>query len=861
MSSLPNLKDLFTKNIDESEYSSLPTRVANSIFQRNSISNFVRPVMYADKKRRIFTCNDKNYGLSIELVARITQGQNVADLFTDILEDLPNDVNLQISMYGLENIENLLRDYELQHKVRNDPMINEIVDCFVDFYREKTKQSLCNSIESNLKTIRVIISVKSPNLKSLVKFSKSMEYKCNSNEFYPRRLQKKDLQDVYCELLNFYDDLRDIGEPQRNKFFNKQITKINQHTKVNDNNIQLGVIGDDGKFKGKYWKALAIENVSEQFHITDFAEKIGYVTGTKSQVNKNQFKDSFIISFNIKKATNAEVKGIGLNQTIIDKQIADTKDEDLKAKKAESREINKQIGNESNFFKTDIIVLVAGEDEEQLEQNVTDVRDFWKKGTYKAGQIKLERANGVHLPLFLSALPMGLNDEYWKLQDKPYYWSAEIASHFLPLESAWKGNGANILAISRRNTLIGIDLHKTDESKNFFSTGTSGAGKSVKFSNFIFNDYARAGRVFILDIGASYENLVLTLNGIFLQPNKENPISFNPLARIENEEQLSGKDGYRDFLTAWFYLIGGNKDPQTFLKEQNFIKGKLDEVIVDVWRDNYSKNIVTEPTHVRDRLKEIADETQDRRLMDFVVTLGKICKGGTHYEFYRGKPNWDIRKSDLVCLDFTKIQDDEDLRNSLIFVATFFFSEAVYKGDGSKSISFYIDEFHKHLGKNKHMDKEVDTAYRTYRKHNGLIGTGTQGFDDLVDVMSNKENPVGKVITTNSAWSFFGRQKEVAKNLLLKSSLFDFTHDEKDALENPTGVKYEYSEFMIVTPESYKIPIRFFFPYIFILLSEADVTKKAHIEKVANDNNITRFEAIKLIANNKDFTGSQKKAS
>lgn len=858
---LDGLANLFVNNMDEKEFASLPVSMANKIYGKNgrlSISNFVRPINYDvvnGEHNKIFNCNDGEYGVCIEITPRVRMGKDSSDTIADILENMPENLYMQISLYGLENVENFLQVYEREHKVRNDLVINELIDTFVNFYRSKTKTSLTKNIESNLKSLRLIVSLKSKSRKVLKKFADDIEFKLTSSSFYPQRIGKKELQEVYSELLNYFDDLREMPRFRRDTFFNKGTTKINQITQVENQYFKCGIIDDDGKFKGRYWKALALEDLSDQFSIRDFSDKLGFITGTRGQINKNQFKDNFIISFMITKANSQEISALKLNNSLTEKQMADDGDVVLKQQKEEVSEAKHKLGNEEAFFKTDIVVMVSGKSEEELNQNFVDVKSFWRKGDYKAGQLKVESANGVHHNIFLASLPMGINKEYFtKVQNRPYIWTSETASQFVPLEGAWAGNYPNLIGISRRNTLIGIDFHKSEAGRNGYVLGTTGAGKSVLLCALLLMDYSKGGRVFSIDIGASYENIIKALGGYFLQPDKASPISFNPFGLITTEEQLDGENGYRDFLASWLYLIGGNKDPQTFLKEQGTIKGTLTTVIKEVWLENKSKGIVTEPTHIRDRFLQIADENNgDRRYRDFATGLTAVSKGGTLYPFFSGVPDWDISQSDLVCFDFTKIQNDSALRDALIFVATFFFSEAVYKGDGNKTITFLIDEFHKHLGKNPHLDKEVDEAYRTYRKHEGSIITGTQGFNDLVDVISKKTKPVGEVIVTNSQWQIFGKQTQVAKNLVINSGLFDFDEFDIDAMSNPTGVKGEYSEFLIIDPDDNKVPVRFIFPYLFIVLSEASVKRKTYLAEVEKSLNLNRYEACKRVAYDSDL--------
>jgi len=73
-------------------------------------------------------------------------------------------------------------------------------------------------------------------------------------------------------------------------------------------------------------------------------------------------------------------------------------------------------------------------------------------------------------------------------------------------------------------------------------------------------------------------------------------------------------------------------------------------------------------------------------------------------------------------------------------------------------------------------------------------------------------------------------------------------------MSNPTGVKGEYSEFLIIDPDDNIVPVRFVFPYLFIVLSEASVKRKTYLEEIEKKFNLNRYEACKMVAYDKELS-------
>lgn len=827
-------ENIMTLLLDEEEYTALPTDRANAIFERHSFSNYISPVASKNNNEYI-ECNDGLFGVVLECSPRVRAGANAAMAFESILGKMPESAYMQVQIVGSSNLNSIIDLWEFEHLKRDNEVLRTAVKEMAQFFREKTNESITRSMQTKLKQTRLFVSFKHHDIKELVTLSKMAQNYLKSNHFNPRVMDFNALKPILFEFLNPHINTMDIPKYEPNRFFNRQSVSPDQATRVSDDCITFGK-KVDGRVKGKSWTCMVLADLPEEAYVADMGKKLG--NNISGKINDDQFRDNFIISWTVQRIKKKEYEKIESVQNVINKVRAKKEDRDLHEKKKEVYGILKKIDNRDPIFRCDIVVAVAGDTPEISAENATTVESFWNR---KPTNIKLVTGSGVQAPLFQSVLPLGITDEYFtKLQNNPYYLFAEQCAQFLPVESDWVGNYPNMLAVTRRGCLFTLDIFKTSESKNFAMYGTSGAGKSATASYILLNHYAKGGRAFVIDVGDSYGGLIGEFGGVYLQPDKSAPISFNPFGDVETMEKLNE---YLKFFVSFLYVIGGNKEPTVFKREQKFIKGKLEELIPQVWKECRANNKVMTITDIRDACQKSGDS----RLTDFAVHLRSFCVDGVNGGFFEGKAQFDFNH-DLVGLDTTKIKDDHELTEALIYVVSYFFSEAVYQGDGSQELIFWIDEFHKHMGKNQSMDEEVEEAYRTYRKHNGSVGVGTQGFNDLVD-LHGQQNPIGKVVLTNSAWTFVGKQKEVARNLVVKSGLYDFSSEDEQALKAMDGIDGEYKEFLIISPDEQKTFVRWVYHPFFLKLISTKADEKYQIKAAMKELGISRSEAIKYIIN------------
>ena len=626
-----------------------------------------------------------------------------------------------------------------------------------------------------------------------------------------------------------------IPKYDNRRLFNKQVVSSENIVKVEDLYIQIGKKNNANSFIGKTWIGLSVASLPEYAHIQDFGKKLGdYIT---QACNTNQFNDTFMVTLNINKVARRENLSIGKKQnSLVNKRVKNT-DTKLLDKKAEAQSVNRRLKDFESLYNMDLVILVSGDNYEFADKNATSIQTFWASGGDTSG-IALGRTDSAHLPIFLSNLPLGLNQDYFDyIQGNPFKLFSDQVAQFAPVEADFKGNYPNNLFISKRGQLAGFDFFQTSASKNGYIIAKSGAGKSVLLNYMVLNSHTRGDRIFITDIGGSYEPICKELYGQYIEIDLDKPISFNPFSDLK---ELSLDD--LNFFSDWIYSLGASKLKSEALKLQNIIKPKIQEIIRILF-DNLGENL--EITNIRDEIRKI----DDSRYQDFAIALTPFCKGELYGDFLSGKSQIDLNNQ-LAVLELGKVENIAEIRDAMIFIWEYHKSNAVYKQEkdaehGGRRILVIIDEVHKFLGKNEMMDDAIEQAYRRFRKHLASIWIATQSFEDI----NNTEGltRAGRVILANSPWKIFLGQEETSLNMLFASSAFKFDYIEEQLIRAVTTVKPEYSELFLITPDQQKIPYRLVMNKYFYYLTTTDQDDKRKVNNIMKMHNLSKKDAINFL--------------
>ena len=809
-------------------YSTIPTKKQRQFLEKYSISEYVRPISQTDSS---IVCNDGYFGFVFETTPHIRAGTKTAETIEAILKKLDDSVFMQIHLWGSKNIESTIDRWEYEHKSQSDA-VNEAISNIGQFFRDKTREKISYSMESTLKNYRLFFSFKTKDEEKLKEIKEHIKNILATNAFNPVELTFNDLKPIYWELLNPKHDFKDIPRYDSKRYFNKQVISSENIVTVEDTYLKIGRKNNANQFVGKSWIGLSPTTLPDYAHIQDFGKKLGdYLSRA---CNTNQFNDSFMVTLNINKVSRSENLSIGKKQnSLVSKRVKNT-DTKLQDKKAEATSVNKRLKDFESLYNMDLVVLVSGTDIETANKNATTVKSFWGTGG-ETSSINLGATDNVHLPVFLSSLPLGLNKDYFEyIQGNPFKLFSDQVAQFAPVEADYKGNYPNNLFISKRGQLAGFDFFRTSASKNGYIIAKSGAGKSVLLNYMVLNAHTRGDRIFITDIGGSYEPICEELGGQYIEIDLDNPISFNPFSDLK---ELTLED--LNFFSDWIYSLGASKLKSEALKLQNIIKPKIQDIIRTVFNDIGNE---MEITHVRDKIREI----DDQRYKDFAIALTPFCKDELYGDFLTGKSTINL-KNQLAVLELGKVENIAEIRDAMIFIWEYHKSNAVYKQEkdaahGGRRILVIIDEVHKFLGKNEMMDDAIEQAYRRFRKHLASIWIATQSFEDI----NNKDGLTrpGLVILANSPWKIFLGQEETSLNMLFASSAFKFDHIEEQLISQVTTIKGEYSELFLITPEQQKIPYRLVMNKYFYYLTTTDQDDKKKVYDLMQRKNLSKKDAI-----------------
>jgi len=827
---IDNLFGTHTAITDESV--SYPAGTANKLFANYRFSTFL-PIKAYNNKEKLYICegetdNTDDYGVVFEITPRIVMGSRAADFMTELLSKLPENITLELCYLGSKNIVPIIENFKDLHRSDNR-LAEKAIKNFTEFLMERTVENITPSMNAYVKNIRVLITARGKNRNQIVEFASTLKNTMSSNSFFPKIVDPNDLKRVFYELCNGEIDYYNIPAYNDKTPFGRQCVSKTTITKVHDETIE---------FNGKHWMALAPVMYPEHACIDDFGIKLGdYVSPA---MNINQFKDTFLITTTYMKLNKSEMANVAKKQIAIDSQTFPKIFTKFWKKKGEALSIKEKIDNREPIILFDMTLLVSGKDKEAVHENATTIQSFWNKGGSSTSQIVLDKIFGCPHIAFLQSLPLGATKEHLYVTDNYWFNFANESAQFLPLEADWKGNTANILAISRRGQLAAIDFFDSPVAKNGYIVATSGAGKSVFLQYLAFYSFACGSQVYLIDIGGSYEKLCKILGGEYIEVDTENPLSFNPFTKVKTIEDLRDS---MPFFQDFIYMLGASKSLEESQKDEKYVKSFLNDAILELYK-TYGSDL--ELTNIKDYLFKQDND----RLTVFAQHLTNYCRGGVYGAFFAGPASVDL-SNPFAVLEVGKVEEQADIRDAIIFVMIYHISQKVYvQGSIEQRVQVIVDEAHKFLGKNPRMDDFVDQAYRRFRKHNASILMATQGFDDIFNATTGGLSRAGQTIIANSPWKVFLKQTQTSINLLLKSGVFNFTQTEEEVIRSITTMKGEYSEFLLINPDEHKIPYRLVLDRFFYYMTTTDPADKALIANTMKQSDCPLEEAIDIIVQN-----------
>lgn len=401
----------------------------------------------------------------------------------------------------------------------------------------------------------------------------------------------------------------------------------------------------------------------------------------------------------------------------------------------------------------------------------------------------LENDAFVQLPVFLSALPMtvtGARMGDMKKLMRMKLLRSEGATAVAPLHGEWRGagDGRGMLLMGRQGQVCDWNNFRSNGNYNVSVVGKSGAGKSVFMQELVTSIYSTGGMVVVIDDGYSFKTTVELLEGKFVGFDGSVPIRLNPFSMLSATDMAQAE--YRadaiELITriiASMSALGAAKEGRVDGLEE----GHISKIVGEVWDE---KGHAGEVTDVWERLKIVADERQDRRLLDVVVKLQAFSRDGSYGDYFAGEANLRLDQAFTV-FELSDIKGQRVLQDVVLQVIMFLGTELMFKTPRSMPVAILIDEAWDLL-QTPATAKFIEGVVRRARKYTGALITGTQSISDYYN------NAAAEVCLQNSDWLVMLAQKPETIDRLVADNKLSVTPSIAAQIKSLQSVSGLFSE-------------------------------------------------------------------
>ncbi|MEA3241222.1 MAG: type IV secretion system protein TraC [Pseudomonadota bacterium] len=357
------------------------------------------------------------------------------------------------------------------------------------------------------------------------------------------------------------------------------------------------------------------------------------------------------------------------------------------------------------------------------------------KTYYSMYQLEIAEEKYIAWPVFWNMVPMFPSSDSIKNLHRYKSMGVKHAVQFAPLVGEWRGtqDGSAMLMTSRRGQPVMFDLYDSPTNFNGIVFAESGAGKSF-FTQQMIMDYLSTGsRVWVCDVGRSYEKLSNVVDGEFIEFSERSQICLNPFTHVRDIDEES------DLLKS---IVAKMASPSASLDD--FLVARIEESIRAVWGRLGNNMTVTD-------IWDYLLQQEDPRLRDLGGMLFPWTRSGSYGSWFEGENNLQFNNNFIV-LELEELKNKKQLQQVVLLMIISMIQHDMYLSGSDMKKILIIDEAWDLLD-DPGVAKFMEHGYRRFRKYGGASIIVTQSISDLYS--SNN----GRAITENSAHQFVLQQK------------------------------------------------------------------------------------------------------
>lgn len=413
------------------------------------------------------------------------------------------------------------------------------------------------------------------------------------------------------------------------------------------------------------------------------------------------------------------------------------------------------------------------------------------KAIWRARGFELNADVYMHRQAFLASLPMTLSDKFHNDLRKMRRVTRKTmanAIHLAPLIAEWRGTQTPTLVFGgRRGQLMMMDLYDNELGNyNFAVIGAPGSGKSVFLNEMAWSYRAIDAKVWMLDLGRSFEKLCRKAKGTYIEFRHDSDICMNPFSTVHDiNEDI-------DMLVP---AIAKMASMQTTLEEVQY--KAISKMILKLFKQYGNDLTVTALAKAfQSGTIEELDIKEDPRIRDLAIMLNPYTKDGQYGRFFEGRSNIDY-SNDFIVIENEELKRKPDLHAVVNILLLYQITGEMYLTRNSKKV-LIIDELKQQLGDIGSNDAVkaavIEEAARRARKYGGALGTATQSADDYYGSTQMT------AAFNCSDWVFLLRQKKESIEMLDRNGRLSMDDTKKRLLNSLRTEPGVFSELYISSP-------------------------------------------------------------
>jgi conjugal transfer ATP-binding protein TraC len=406
-----------------------------------------------------------------------------------------------------------------------------------------------------------------------------------------------------------------------------------------------------------------------------------------------------------------EIEWLKLNRRMAYAMVVGKKgvsDVESEAKLQDIEELLSQVVKDGEkIFTVSLAIVLRSENELELDGQVSHVLQVIRELFGSEGFMETYAAFDIFAAC---TVPNAKNKERAKRLK-----SSNLAD-MLPVFGLWSGfDKPSVLLRTRMGSLFKFDAFSSQlVNANQIISGGSGSGKSYLTNLMIGQMLSQDPRVFILDVGGSYQKTCELLDGQYIPLSMSSGLSMNPFDRVDG---VTVNDEKVKFLLALVQIMTKEEDQKAIGKLE---KSEIERAIQEVYLE-----------HKRPRLTDLREKLLQSEIAD-VQRIGKILSlwcGDSPFGKLLDRETTIRFDKRIVCFDLKGLESNPDLQAAVLFTITDMVWREVQK-DRSEMKFLVFDECWRLL-ENDAGSQFVGEVFRTFRKYYASAIAISQNIDDF----------------------------------------------------------------------------------------------------------------------------------